>query len=104
MVWSDKIFKKWLRHREIEGDDVRIYRPIDYKFPLSRGREGLEFRKNGEFVSYEIAPGCGIEEFQGKWEAIGESKIKVTFQDKSKKSRLLNIISCEEDIMKLRME
>lgn len=104
MVWSDKAFKQWQRHHEIEKDEMRIYRPSIYKFPLSRGREGFEIKSNGEFISHDIAPGCGIEEVRGRWELVHRNKIKVTFQDPSKKSRLLNVISCEDDIMKVRME
>lgn len=82
---------------------MRIYRPSDYKFPFSRGREGFEIRKDGGFMSYEIAPGCGLEEIRGNWEDYEESKIKVSFSDQSK-NYILDIISCEDDILKVRKE
>jgi hypothetical protein len=104
MFCSDKIFKHWLRHHEIEKDEVRIYRPNSYKFPLSRGREGFEIKTTGEFISYDISPACGIEQVQGRWEVVEHNKIRVTFSDQSKKNHLLNIISCEDDILKIRKE
>ena len=104
MLWLDKIYKHWLRHHEIEKDEVHIYRPTNYKFPFSRGREGFEFKNNGEFISYDIAPACGIEQVRGRWEVVEQNKIKVTFSDQSKKNHLLNIISCDDDILKIKRE
>jgi hypothetical protein len=104
MLWSDKISKRWLRHYEIEKDEVRIYRPSYYKFPFFRGREGFEIKNNGEFISYDIAPACGIEQVSGRWEVIEQNKIKVTFFDQPKKNHLLNIISCEDGILKIKRE
>jgi hypothetical protein len=104
MRWSDKIYKHWLRHHEVEKDEVRIYRPTGYKFPFSRGREGFEIKNSGEFVSYDIAPACGIEQVTGRWEAIEQNKIKVIFSDQSNKDYFLNIVSCEDDILKIKKE
>jgi hypothetical protein len=103
MFFSNKLFKQWLRHREIEKDEVRVYRPSNYKFPYSRGREGFEIKENGEFLSYDIAPGCGLEETRGNWEEFGKDKIKIIFSEQQK-DYVLKILSCEDDILKVRKE
>jgi len=45
-----QIFRRWTHSREEDRADILVYRPKDYPFPPARGREGLEFRKNGEFI------------------------------------------------------
>jgi hypothetical protein len=42
------IFKHWVHSWEEDTEDVAVYRPSDYQFPLSRGRDGFEIKKNGD--------------------------------------------------------
>jgi hypothetical protein len=58
--------RHWVHSHEEDTQDVRIYRPAGYDFPLSRGRVGVEFREGGELVDYEIARANGSEEFSGR--------------------------------------
>ena len=41
------ISKFWIHSYEEDTEDVRVYRPRSYDFPLSRGRTGFEIKKNG---------------------------------------------------------
>ena len=57
----------WIRSHEEDKAGVRAYRPASYKFPPSRGRDGLEFRPRGELVYFGIARGDGSESLPGAW-------------------------------------
>ena len=50
---------------EEDKGGVRAYRPASYKFPPSRGRDGLEFRARGELVSFGILRDDGSESLLG---------------------------------------
>ena len=99
---NEKIFKHWVHSHEEEEEDVRVYRPSNYKFPLSRGREGFEIKSNGEFISYDIAPADGTDIVNGGWEEEGPNNLKVSFPGKLKKLRTLNIVSCEDNVLKVK--
>lgn len=63
---------------------------------------GFEIKKKGEFIQYDIAPACGVKEVMGRWEAIGKNEIKVYFESEEKESYTLSIVSCDEDILKIK--
>ena len=36
------MFKHWTHSREEDSEGIKVYRPNEYNFPPSRGREGFE--------------------------------------------------------------
>jgi hypothetical protein len=97
-----EIFRVWMHSREEDADGVQVYRPEGYKFPPSRGRTGFEIKKEGVFIGIEIAPADGSVKVPGQWKLEGKDKIVVTFADPKVKPRTLQIVSCDDKMLKVK--
>lgn len=62
----------WIHSYEEDSGKINVYRPQNYDFPPSRGREGFEFKEEGLFKKYVIAPADGINTINGKWRKTDE--------------------------------
>ena len=98
-----EIFKHWIQSREEDPEGVRVYRPSDYKFPPSRGREGFELKENGEFIWYGIGPTDRPQKITGTWKAEGENQIRVSFEAHRRESYTMQVVSCDERVLKVRL-
>ncbi|MBC6990644.1 MULTISPECIES: lipocalin family protein [Hymenobacter] len=92
----------WLHAHEEDQGDVRVYRPNTYSFPPSRGRTGFSFTHNGLFTQYDIAPTDGLEGRKGTWTAEGDRIIRISLDDKRDPDYKLEILSLENNVLKVR--
>jgi hypothetical protein len=98
-----EVFNSWIHSREEDEGALQAYRPKGFKFPPSRGRAGFEINKDGEFIDHPIAPADGNETVPGKWESLGEGKIKVTFpKDSIRTPFTLEIVSCDGKVLRVK--
>jgi hypothetical protein len=92
--------KRWIHSREEDTNEIQVYRPSTYNFPLSRGRIAFEIEKNGIFIQYGIGPDDTRKKVEGNW-TIGEEEpntIKIDFAtDKPIKSYNMKIISYDNN-------
>ena len=63
----DALFRSWRRSPEEDAQGVLVYRPSEYRFPPSRGREGLEIARDGSVTELRIAPADGLLRRPGRW-------------------------------------
>lgn len=96
------IYKYWSHSYEEDTEEWKAYRPDEFDFPPSRGREGFGLKKDGQFILYKIAPADGLLSIEGKWELIQESTIKATFSDPDYLPKVFKIISLEDEVLKIR--
>ncbi len=68
---ASPIFGHWVHSVEDDEDGVRVYRPRDFNFPPSRGREGLEIEESGALTRYEIGPNDAPLKVTGRWTVVG---------------------------------
>jgi hypothetical protein len=101
MTLPNPIFKRWTHSREEDQGDVLTYRPSDYPFPPARGREGLEFRQNGEFIRYEIGATDRSLGVAGRWSIQSRNVVRVEFSNQSAPSQTVTILECDDQILKL---
>jgi hypothetical protein len=97
-----KVFGHWVHSREEDAGGVKVYRPSGYKFPPSRGRDGFEIKKGGEFIDHPIAPADGNESVAGTWKPEGEGKVVVTFKDEGRKALTFQVVSCDGKVLKIK--
>lgn len=102
-VPTKKIFKHWVHSFEEDTKDVTVFRPSNYNFPPARGRGGFEIKEDKVFIQYRIGPTDRPEKVYGYWKAMGKNKIVVYFRNKETGSYSMNIISCTNDILKVKM-
>ncbi|TGE10264.1 hypothetical protein [Hymenobacter fodinae] len=94
--------RTWLHAHEEDQADVSVYRPNTYAFPPSRGRTGFAFDHNGLFTQFDIAPTDGIEGRKGRWTVENDHTLRITLDDKKDPDYLLEIVSLENDVLKVR--
>jgi hypothetical protein len=73
-------FRHWIHSREEDAGGVEVYRPEEFPFPPSFGRDGFEPRPDGEFILYEIGPADGTVAVPGHWQLRGQRQVLVTFR------------------------
>ena len=99
---SAEMFKHWIHSHEEDSEEIKVYRPNEYNFPPARGREGFELKENGEFIRYGIGATDKSETVVGTWKAVDENKIQVSFDNQSYQSFTIDIVSSDEDVLKIR--
>lgn len=92
------IFRHWVHSREDDEDGVRVYRPHDFNFPLSRGREGLEIEASGALTRYAIGPNDAPMKVSGRWTMIG---LQLDFADETGPTTL-DVLSYDDDVLRVR--
>lgn len=96
------IFQRWLHSREEDTEAIQVYHPAHYPFPPSRGRNGFEFRSNGEFILYGPGPTDRPQERVGRWTARSENQISIDVSVWGEAGRIMEVISCNEETLKVR--
>ena len=104
---TDLITKKWWNSYEDETDpnNEKCYRPSDFDFPVSRGRNGFEFRPNGTFDYNYPGPTDALTTDKGTWIRLSDSRIKVKFDEPRPgivKEFLVEVISINDEILKIK--
>lgn len=94
--------KRWIHSREEDSNEIQVYRPSTFNFPLSRGRIAFEIEKSGIFIQYGIGPDDTKKKVEGTWTIEEPNTIKINFADKTIKSYSMKIILCNNDILKIR--
>jgi hypothetical protein len=56
MAGRDELAGRWVHSHEDDTGDELVYRPADYAFPPSRGREAIELRADGSYAGTVPGP------------------------------------------------
>lgn len=96
------IFKSWVHSHEEDTEDTTVYRPASYSFPLSRGRREFELKENGQVDYYGIGPADVSRVAHGRWTVEGTRRVRIEFDDGNMESRWLEIISCSDEMLKVK--
>jgi hypothetical protein len=63
----------WSHSHEEDDEGVQVFRPVDYDFPPSRGRESFTLRPDGTAVAGLPGPDDrGISTDEGTWQLQGD--------------------------------
>lgn len=92
----------WIHSHEEDTPDVRVYRPADYPFPPARGRDGFEFRPDGELVYLGIARADGTEESNGRWTVEASNRVRIEVQSERIEPFTLEVVSCDGEMLKVK--
>ena len=97
-----EIFKTWQHSYEEDVEDVRVYRPSGFDFPPTFFREAMTFKRNGEFLLTVPGPADVPELILGTWEAEASNQIRVKFEKGKHEAFTLQIISIDQEVLKVR--
>lgn len=95
LIDDECIYKVWIHSYEEEDETKKVYRSSSFNFPLSRGRDSFEIKKNGEIVSYTIGALDDYQKKIGKFEIKNSNKLYIYFN--KTKPNIMTILSCEMD-------
>jgi len=96
------IFQKWIHSYEEDTPGLKVYRPSSFDFPPGWSRKGMEFKQDGNFILYDIAPNDMRMEVLGNWEPMSNNNLKISFQSGKKESYILEIEKLSPNILKIR--
>jgi len=96
-----EIFRKWIHSREEDQSGVTVYRGENFNFPPARGRDGIEFRRDGTFVEWAIGAGDAQQGITGHWEQSDANHVRITFAQ-SRPERTFEIVQVGGDVLKVR--
>jgi hypothetical protein len=95
----DCIFKYWVHSREEDTNDALVYRPSDFNFPPSRGREGFEVKKNGQFVQYAIGRDDRSKPIIGHFNVYEPNRLDISFEYVRQPPYTFKILKCDDDVL-----
>lgn len=99
---SSLMFKHWKHSHEEDYEEIKVYRPSEYNFPPSRGRDGFELKENGEFIRYGVGATDKQVAVVGTWIPESENKIQVSFDNQNSQSFIIDSVSLDENVLKIR--
>ncbi len=88
----------WIHAHEEDSETHRVYRPSNYNFPRSRGREGLTFYRNGAFELRKTGKTDRPEKIIGDWE-LNKDLIKVTFSEEPLNNFTIRVIQADSALL-----
>src|SRR3954454_5924302 len=74
-----ELFRHWVHSREEDQADSQAFRPPDFDFPPSFGRDGFALRPDGEFIQDDVGPADGIVQVRGRWTQQGAGRVAIRF-------------------------
>lgn len=101
-IHGPELFQHWTHSYEDDREGVVVYRPADYDFPPSRGREGFELKEDGTCIRYAIGPADGRQTMEGTWELKGKNELIVEIPGSSPSSFTLTILSATPETLTVR--
>jgi len=101
MNLPNTLLRQWIHSHEEDQGDIWVYRTKGYAFPPARGREGMEFRENGEFFRYQVGPTDRIVTVSGQWRMKDTNVIEIQLSNQPA-SILMTILECNEQILRIR--
>lgn len=96
------LFKSWGHSREEDKDGLTVYRPSSYRFPLSRGRDSLEFHPDGTILQVGSGPDDRSLNVVGSWKSAGDDVLDVRLEGAS--PRRVTVVECDEQVLKVRWD
>ena len=98
------LINKWGHSHEEDAEGILVYRPHTYNFPLARGREWFEFKPDGSFIQYDIAPTDGNVTLPGTWKQDpgNDNALLITLDKEQANSYRMEVIELTKDMLKFK--
>jgi hypothetical protein len=99
------IYRHWMKSAQDKDPDrdVLVLRPKGSNFSLSRGMEGFDIQKNGNIFLYQLGPNDRPKKTPGHYRLESSDRIKVFFEDESMKPLLIQILSLQDDVLRIKL-
>ncbi len=100
---SGCLIGSWRHAWEEDTSETIVYRPADYPFGPSRGRDGYEFQTGGILVYHGFGPADEPLTSDGSWEWLSGDQIHVVVNDPQGAyiDETLRIVSCDAEVLQV---
>jgi hypothetical protein len=97
------LFGSWGHSREEDAGGLTVYRPLGFPFPLSRGRDWVEFRSDGTMVYLGAGPDDRSRAVSGSWRSVGDDTLELRKGSEPAPWRL-TIVECDQSVLRVRWD
>ncbi|MCI0535000.1 MAG: hypothetical protein L0Z50_07215 [Verrucomicrobiales bacterium] len=94
--------RHWVHSHEEDTPTEMIFRPVEFKFPPSRGRASFELLADGTLIDHGIGAGDAVTETRGTWRESPDGELILSHGATKKPARLLKIVSARRDRLVVR--
>jgi hypothetical protein len=100
----ETLANKWGHSHEEDAAGVQVYRPHTFDFPVARGRDWFEFKKDGTYIQHDIAPADGNIALPGTWKQDPDhaGSLLIELKNKPEASYRLEILELTKEVLKFR--
>jgi hypothetical protein len=96
------LYQQWIHLHEEDAGGIEVYRNEEYNFPVSRGRKGFEFRKDGTFIQSDIGPVDVNVNIPGQWKKVADKQVRIQLKDEENTQYLMEIVDLKKDVLKIK--
>jgi hypothetical protein len=98
----DLLYQQWIHLYEEDAGGIEVYRNTNYDFPVSRGRKGFEFRKDGTFIQSDIGPVDVNVNTPGQWKKVGDKEVRIELKNEQNTQFRMEIVDLTKDVLKIK--
>jgi len=98
------IFQHWIHSREEDTSGLEVFRPEEFAFPPSFGRDGFEMKRNGQFIQDDIGPADGIVHVLGRWKLLNPQAVAVSFPGTAREGYAFEIEAVDNAVLQIRRQ
>lgn len=91
----------WVHSREEDTAAETVFRPADFRFPRSRGRDSFELTPDA-LIERGSGPGDAATAMRGKWSVSEKDELSFFREGGKKAARVLQILSVQPDRLAIR--
>jgi hypothetical protein len=95
MAERDQLAGHWVHSHEEDSWDELVFRPADYAFPPSRGREAIDLHPDGSYTGSVPGPVDKPEATEGEWSLEEGGRLRLG-------DRVLDVTSVGDGVLKVR--
>src|SRR5262245_16097391 len=95
----DLLCRRWVHSHEEDTPTELVFRPPEYAFPRSRGRDAFELFDDGRLVEYPVGPADRREARHGRW-TLNDDRL-VFHGDSPASARALRVVAASEGRLSL---
>lgn len=105
-ICSPKVLygRQWIHSHEEDTNGAKVYRTSEFEFPLSRGRDKFEIKKDGRFIMQTVGRSDRLNETVARWKKIGKSTFEIKPDNPDVAPFKLEVVSCSEEKLVLKRQ
>jgi hypothetical protein len=99
------LHRHWVHSHEEDNGSERVYRPVSFTFPPSRGRTSFELHPDGTMIEHAPGPTDRGQDVPGTWTfAEGDALLEFSASSSAGQRRVMRIVSAGKNKLVLKDE